>query len=170
MRRLVLLIAVLCVGGLGAAALAAVDPLADRGRDAVDRAADAPREAVERAADEGREAVEGARERGRRVVESPRRRVRASRCPAELDGCRAVRGRVVYVEAVDPDGDGDLHVVVAAGSVTAPGLTSVDVRPGLRPRRDPRAGDQVSAAGPVQRGSFGQSQIHAVEFRVARAG
>jgi hypothetical protein len=61
-------------------------------------------------------------------------------------------------------------VVVADGGITAAGLTSVDVRPGLRPRRDPRAGDEVSAAGPVQRGSLGQSQIHAVEFRVARAG
>jgi hypothetical protein len=51
-----------------------------------------------------------------------------------------VRGRIVYVERVDPDGDGDLHVVVADGSITAPGLTSIDVRPGLRPERDPRVG------------------------------
>jgi hypothetical protein len=79
-----------------------------------------------------------------------------------------VHGRVVYVERVDPDGDGDLHVVVAAGGVTLAGLTAVDVARSLRPRRDPRIGDRVSAAGPVQRGSFGQSQIHALEFHVRR--
>jgi hypothetical protein len=102
--------------------------------------------------------------------ERPRRarRVVASACPTGLAGCRSVRGRVVYVESVDPDGDGDLHVVLAAGSITGPGLTAVDVAPELRPKRDPRPGDQVSAAGPVQRGSYGQSQIHAVELHVRR--
>jgi hypothetical protein len=90
-----------------------------------------------------------------------------ARCPAGEPACVAVRGRVVYVERVDPDGDGDLHVVVLAGDVTAPGATAIDVAVGLRPRRDPRVGDVVSAAGPVQRGSFGQSQIHALVFRVA---
>jgi hypothetical protein len=91
-----------------------------------------------------------------------------ARCSADVPGCRAVRGRVVYVERVDPDGDGDLHVVLAAGSVTAPGLTAIDVAADLRPRRDPRIGDRVSAAGPVQTGSYGQSQIHALEFHVRR--
>jgi len=81
-------------------------------------------------------------------------------------GCRTVRGPVVYVERVDPDGDGDLHVVVAAGNVTLRGITAIDVARELRPRRDPRVGDRVSAAGPVQTGSYGQSQIHALEFRV----
>jgi hypothetical protein len=91
-----------------------------------------------------------------------------ARCPAGVVGCRTVRGPVIYVERVDPDGDGDLHVVVAAGSVTLRGLTAVDVARELRPKRDPRVGDRVSAAGPVQRGSFGQSQIHALEFHVRR--
>jgi hypothetical protein len=96
----------------------------------------------------------------------PTRDVRRSRCPAGVGDCEAVRGTVIYVERVDPDGDGDLHVVLAAGSVTGPGLTAVDVAPELRPRRDPGVGDRVSAAGPVQTGSYGQSQIHALEFRV----
>jgi hypothetical protein len=90
-------------------------------------------------------------------------------CPRGLSGCRSAIGRVVLVESVDPDGDGDLHVVLAAGDVTLPGLTSVDVAPALRPARDPRVGDEVSAAGPVQRGSIGQSQIHALELHVRRA-
>ena len=79
---------------------------------------------------------------------APRRDVRRSDCPADVAGCRAVRGTVVYVERVDPDGDGDLHVVVDAGSLTLPGVTAIDVAPELRPRRDPRVGDRVSAAGP----------------------
>ena len=98
----------------------------------------------------------------------PVRDVRRVRCPDDVPGCRAVRGTVVYVERVDPDGDGDLHVVVDAGSVTLAGMTAIDVSRDLRPRRDPRAGDRVSAAGPVQTGSYGQDQIHALEFRVRR--
>jgi hypothetical protein len=89
-----------------------------------------------------------------------------ARCPPAVAACRAVTGRVVFVERVDPDGDGDLHVIVAAGGISLPGLTAVDVRPGLRPARDPVAGDVATAAGPVQRGSYGQDQIHALRFRV----
>lgn len=89
-------------------------------------------------------------------------------CPPGVAGCKAVTGRIVFVERVDPDGDGDLHVVVAGGGITAPGLTAIDVRPGLRPRRDPRVGDRASAAGPVQTGSLGQAQIHALRFRTSR--
>jgi hypothetical protein len=97
----------------------------------------------------------------------PAPEVRRARCPHGVAGCRAVRGTVVYVESVDPDGDGDLHVVVDSGSITLGGMTAIDVRPELRPRRDPRVGDRVSAAGPVQTGSYGQSQIHALVFRMA---
>jgi hypothetical protein len=89
-----------------------------------------------------------------------------ARCPPNVAGCAEVTGRVVYVERVDPDGDGDLHVVVNGRSISLPGLTAIDVRPGLRPQRDPEPGDRVTAAGPVQRGSFGQDQIHALRFRV----
>jgi hypothetical protein len=83
-------------------------------------------------------------------------------------GCLSVRGPVVYVERVDPDGDGDLHVVLAAGDITLPGMTSVDVAKDLRPKRDPRIGDQISAAGTIETGSYGQKQIHALVFRVRR--
>ena len=83
-------------------------------------------------------------------------------CPAGTRNCAAVTGRVLYVEAVDPDGDGDAHYVLAGGSVTAPGLSVIDVRRDLRPRRLPRRGELVSAAGPVYTGSHGQHQIEAV--------
>ena len=93
--------------------------------------------------------------------------LRRARCPEGVRGCRTAIGRVVLVESVDPDGDGDLHVVVfGRDGITAPGFTAIDVRRGLRPRRDPRVGQIVTAAGPVQRGSYGQRQIHAVSFRV----
>ena len=92
-----------------------------------------------------------------------------SRCPSELPSCRTTEGRIVFVERVDPDGDGDAHFVVAdPQGITGPGLTAIDVRKGLRPHPLPVPGDLISAAGPVQTGSFGQSQIHALELHVGR--
>jgi hypothetical protein len=94
--------------------------------------------------------------------------VAPSQCPAGLPSCRSTEGRIVYVEKVDPDGDGDAHfVVVDPRGITLPGLTAIDVRKGLRPDPLPGIGDLVSAAGPVQTGSYGQSQIHALELHVA---
>jgi len=100
----------------------------------------------------------------------PRRaRLRAPSCRPEVPDCARVSGRIVYVERVDPDGDGDLHVVVTdPRGVTLPGLTSIDVSKELRPRRDPRVGERAAAMGPVQTGSFDQSQIHALIFRTRR--
>jgi hypothetical protein len=75
----------------------------------------------------------------------------------------------VYVESVDPDGDGDLHVVILdASSLSAPGVTVLDVSRELRPDRDPGVGDRVTGAGPVYRGSYGQRQIQVTVFRAAR--
>lgn len=91
-----------------------------------------------------------------------------SHCPPGLPTCRSAEGRIAYLERVDPDGDGDAHfVIVDSQSITLPGLTAIDVRKGLRPDPLPKAGDLISAAGPVQTGSFGQSQIHALELHVA---
>jgi hypothetical protein len=94
--------------------------------------------------------------------------VEPSHCPPDLPSCRTTKGRIVYLERVDPDGDGDAHFVVAdSQGITLPGLTAIDVRRGLRPDPLPGAGDLISAAGPVQTGSYGQSQIHALELHVA---
>lgn len=91
-----------------------------------------------------------------------------SHCPPGVPECRVAEGRIVYVERVDPDGDGDAHFVIAdPQGITLPGLTAIDVRKGLRPRPLPGPGDLISAAGPVQTGSYGQSQIHALELHVA---
>jgi hypothetical protein len=94
--------------------------------------------------------------------------VAPSHCPPGLPGCRHTEGRITYVERVDPDGDGDAHfVVVDPQGITLPGLTAIDVCRGLRPHPLPRIGELISAAGPVQTGSYGQSQIHALELHVA---
>ena len=80
-------------------------------------------------------------------------------------------GRVVFVEKVDPDGDGDAHFVLAGRpGVTAPGLSAIDVERRRRPRPLPGIGDRLSAAGPVYRGSYGQRQIEARVLHVARRG
>jgi hypothetical protein len=91
-----------------------------------------------------------------------------SHCPPGLPSCRSAEGRIVYVERVDPDGDGDAHfVIVDPQGITLPDLTAIDIRKGLRPEPLPGPGALVSAAGPVQTGSYGQSQIHALELHVA---
>lgn len=94
--------------------------------------------------------------------------VEPARCEAGRPACRSAAGRIVFVERVDPDGDGDAHFVIAdPQGITLPGLTAIDVRAGLRPDPLPRIGDLISAAGPVQTGSYGQRQIHALELHVA---
>ena len=92
-----------------------------------------------------------------------------ARCPPDLTGCRTASGRIVYVERVDPDGDGDAHfVLLSRDSITGPGISAVAVERSLRPYPLPGPGDRLSAAGQVFHGSFGQKQIEAVELHVAR--
>ncbi len=99
----------------------------------------------------------------------PAETVAPSHCPAGVPDCRETAGRILYVERNDPDGDGDAHfVILDPQGITFRGLTSIDVRAGLRPDPLPGPGDLVSAAGPVQTGSFGQSQIHALVLHVGR--
>ena len=96
-------------------------------------------------------------------------RLPASSCPPASSNCVVARGRVIYVEAVDPDGDGDAHfVTVSEQGVTLPGITIFDVRADLRPDPLPGVGDLVGGAGPVYRGHAGQKQIQVDEFHVAR--
>ena len=99
----------------------------------------------------------------------PEERVEPSRCPPEVPECAETEGEIFYIEAVDPDGDGDAHFVVwDSQSITLPGLTAIDVERSLRPHPLPEPGDLVSAAGPVQTGSYDQSQIHALELHVGK--
>jgi hypothetical protein len=100
---------------------------------------------------------------------SPAPPLKPATCPPGAGNCRAAAGRVLYVERVDPDGDGDAHFVLASrDSITGPGISVIDVRRSLRPSPLPGPGDRMSAAGPVHRGSYGQRQIEAVELHVAR--
>ena len=96
--------------------------------------------------------------------------LKASHCPPELSNCKTASGRIIYVERVDPDGDGDAHFVLTSHeAITLPGLSVIDVEKAMRPHPLPGPGDRVSAAGPVYRGSYGQKQIEAIELHVARA-
>jgi hypothetical protein len=91
-------------------------------------------------------------------------------CPPGAANCETAAGTIVYVERVDPDGDGDAHFVLTGGEVTAPGLSVIDVRADLRPDPLPGPGDLLAAAGPVYTGSYGQRQIQAEEIGFVRAG
>jgi hypothetical protein len=105
-------------------------------------------------------------DRGERARDRDRDRPPAPRCPRAAENCEAAAGRVVFLESVDPDGDGDLHLVIAGGSVTGAGLTVLDVSKRLRPPVDPRVGDWAAGRGPVFRGSFGQRQIQVTRLVV----
>ena len=88
-------------------------------------------------------------------------------CPADASNCSEASGEIIYVERVDPDGDGDAHFVLLSGeSITGPGISVIDVRPELRPSPLPGIGDELAASGPVLTGSYGQSQIQADAVRV----
>jgi hypothetical protein len=109
-------------------------------------------------------------DRARRARSSTSRPNERATCPPEAGNCRSASGRVLYVERVDPDGDGDAHFVLASRqSITGPGISVIDVKRSLRPSPLPGRGDRLSAAGPVYRGSYGQRQIEAIELNVARA-
>ena len=98
----------------------------------------------------------------------PQKKLPKSNCPAERSNCVVASGRVIYVEKVDPDGDGDAHFVTTSSeSVTAPGLTIFDVRADLRPDPLPGLGDLIGGAGPVYPGHGVQKQIEVIEFHVA---
>lgn len=91
-------------------------------------------------------------------------------CPDGAANCDRASGQVTYVERVDPDGDGDAHfVLISDESITAPGISVIDVRADLRPDPLPGPGDFVAASGPVYRGSYGQRQIQADAVRVRYA-
>jgi hypothetical protein len=92
-------------------------------------------------------------------------------CPPAAANCRSAGGRVIAIQSYDPDGDGDLHVIIATRtSITLPGITVLDVNKHLRPKVDPHAGDWAAGRGPVYRGSYGQKQIQVdkVVFRPRR--
>ncbi len=93
----------------------------------------------------------------------------APACDPGAANCASASGTIIYVERVDPDGDGDAHFVLSSREgITFPGISVIDVRADLRPHPLPGPGDLVAAAGPVYRGSYGQRQIQAVEVRSVR--
>ncbi len=107
---------------------------------------------------------EGARQKVKAISGIGEQAVQDSVCPKGLPGCRAVRGRIIYAEDVDPDGDGDAHFVIVSGdSVTAPGVSVVKIHRSMRPSTLPRVGDSLSAAGTIDKGSHGERQLVAVD-------
>ena len=94
----------------------------------------------------------------------------APKCEPGGSNCAEAAGKIVYVERIDPDGDGDAHfVLLDSPGVSGPGISVIDVAAGLRPEPLPRPGDLLAAAGPVYEGSFGQRQIQATAVISARA-
>ncbi|MDO8188794.1 hypothetical protein Q5424_19650 [Conexibacter sp. JD483] len=106
--------------------------------------------------------------REQREAREVAKRPPAPSCGADTAGgnCSTAQGRVIALESVDPDGDGDLHLILLGGSITAPGISVLDVNKDLRPKVDPKIGDWAAGAGPVYSGSHGQHQIQVTAVEV----
>ena len=82
--------------------------------------------------------------------------------------CRSSTGRVIYLQRHDPDGGGDLHVVILTGrGVTFPMASVMKFRRGNRPRPAVGIGDWVSARGYMLRGSHGSNDLVVLKYRIA---
>jgi hypothetical protein len=77
--------------------------------------------------------------------------------------CARVRGRVVWVQKHDADGDGDRHLLV----VDRFDSKIVKLTTGLALPRLPRIGAQVDAVGWLMRGGSGHIELNAQRFRWA---
>jgi hypothetical protein len=85
--------------------------------------------------------------------------------PPDNARCQKANGRVLYVEATDPDGDGDMHVVLASRrSFTWPGVTVLVIPHDERPSGTPHFGEWVSAVGLPTTGSHGEATLNALRF------
>jgi hypothetical protein len=92
------------------------------------------------------------------------------RCSAPASsGCAVAQGRVVYIQRHDPDGGGDLHVILASGqSVSFPMLSIVKFQRGKHPHPPIGWGDWVSARGYLMRGSHQKEAVVTIDYRIAR--
>lgn len=74
--------------------------------------------------------------------------------------CARVDGRVVYREKLDPDGDGDSHLLVVAGVH----LVNLKFRGGAGVVRLPDLGRQVVATGLLHDGRFGVPEVEVLRL------
>ena len=76
--------------------------------------------------------------------------------------CARVRGRVVYVQRSDPDGDGDAHAVVVAGArPVVVKFRAPAGRPETPQRALPRLGQRIEVDGTVSGGRYGVRVVEA---------
>lgn len=88
--------------------------------------------------------------------------------PADWRPCQVVDGRIVYMQREDPDGDGDLHVLLLSRqSVSGPWLTMLKVPERLRTGMDPGIGRWVRALGQVFTAEHGEDSIRVARWAVA---
>jgi hypothetical protein len=82
--------------------------------------------------------------------------------------CRPVDGRIVYIQRVDSDGDGDLHLLlISRQSVSAPGFTMLKINARLREGMDPGIGRWVSAVGMEFDAEHGERSVDVIRWALA---
>jgi hypothetical protein len=92
------------------------------------------------------------------------------RCPdrrvPSYETCGAVGGRVVYVQGVDPDGDGDMHVaLLSRQSLTYPAISVVKFERRVRPPHAPAIGSWMTAVGERYTGTHDDRNLRVERYR-----
>lgn len=97
---------------------------------------------------------------------APRRPLRRPRCRHGVADCASTSGTIVYVERVDPDGDGDLHVaLLSRQSLTYPGISVVKFERRVRPAHVPAIGSWMTAVGERYTGTHDDRNLRVERYR-----
>ena len=94
---------------------------------------------------------------------------RGPQCRQILSVCREISGRVLYVEEQDPDGDGDVHLVLLSrDSLTRTYFSVLKLKRDHRPAHLPGFGRWVGATGRPYVGAGGERNLDVRRLLVKR--
>jgi hypothetical protein len=94
---------------------------------------------------------------------------RGPQCRQGLGVCREISGRVLYVEEQDPDGDGDVHLVLLSrDSLTRTYISVLKLERDERPADLPGFGRWVGATGRPYIGAGGERNLDVGRLLVKR--
>jgi hypothetical protein len=84
-----------------------------------------------------------------------------------VPNCAAVTGRVLHIQRHDPDGDGDIHLIlISKDSLTGPGISLVKIPIDRRPDILPGRLQWVSVVGYTYYGQDGEKNLDMLHLRI----
>ena len=94
---------------------------------------------------------------------------RGPQCAPAARSCTEISGRVLYVQERDPDGDGDVHLVLLShDSLTRRYISVVKLSRSERPEELPGFGRWVAATGRIYLGEGGERNLDVQRLVVDR--